>query len=153
MPSFRWEGVIGTTNYQLLVSRAGVLLADIPVGVLTNFSWSAAQPVIRPGETYAWQVEAAVPGRTSISIPGRFYVLSVKDLSELEGLEKLCRGSAVTLLALHEAWGLWDEAAQDWAEVRRLNPGNGAVSRIGSELAQRRGGGARAPSNEGDSPL
>ncbi|HXP62015.1 MAG TPA: hypothetical protein VN829_16080 [Dongiaceae bacterium] len=150
-PWFRWRGVTGATNYQFLLSRASdtSLMADIPAGVVTNFSWPAARRDLRPGETYAWQIEASVRSGTKISVPARFYVLNASELSELDGTEKLCRRSAVMMLALHESWGLWDEAVRDLEAVRGLNPGSDAVSRIGKELAHRRGGGEGVPSDTG----
>lgn len=136
-PLFRWHGIPNANDYKLVVEHSGAKFAELDSGTATNLAWSRGDPSLLPGETYLWHIETTVRGQPRFSPPATIYLLRTNQLSELQQLEADCRGSAILLTAVYESWGLFDEAANELEEIRRLNPTNQAVFRMSEQMRLR----------------
>ena len=136
-PQFRWRAVAGVTGYRLVLVRQGQQTGAVNTGPETNLVWSPKQAPLQRGEVYTWQVEAELNGELRLSQPASFFVLTTAQLKDLEQIERESAGSAAILTAVYQAFGLYEEASREWNELRRLNPANDAVTRIGESLSVR----------------
>jgi len=92
-PSFEWEKLAGATSYRVVIgdwkSHEIARSEELPAN---HTRWTPPTPLKR-GEIYAWEVEATVDGKKTLS-PGtsapqiKFRILSASSAQELEQLKK-----------------------------------------------------------------
>ncbi len=115
-PTFRWEPVAGATAYRLqLADAAGqVVFAREVDGV--SFALPA-DVVLRPDESYAWQVETSGPGGRRMANFSEFGVVAPTLVAQLAAARPAADAPVadrVRYAALLEAHGLVEEARGWW---------------------------------------
>ncbi len=115
-PTFRWEPVAGATTYRLqLADAAGQVVFSRDVDEV-SFALPAAV-VLRPDESYAWQVETSGPGGTRIANFSEFGIVAPALAAQLAAARPAADAPVadrVRYAALLEAHGLVEEARGWW---------------------------------------
>jgi hypothetical protein len=122
-PSFRWKGVEGARRYTFVLTDRDQtqVLWEGEAGTRTSLTLPEEVP-LKPGEIYAWQVEAMMEGEPRLSPWAKFWVLDEKTAAEVARWEARFRDSALLLAVLYETYGLFDEAQAQLERLKGLNP-------------------------------
>lgn len=132
-PLLRWTARVGATGYVVTLrnERTGETVSGPST---TGLSWTP-DPPLQPGETYSWQVSAAV-GRSEEVAPAppapaaRFRVVASAEAARLASLpaSHLTRGVA------YAHAGLLDEAADEFRRLAAQNPDSPLVQQFLRQL-------------------
>jgi len=82
-----------------------------------------------------WQVET---NAMAISDVGWFWVMDEASLAEVQQTERSFGRSALTLVAVYEAYGLYDDAEEQLAKLMELNPHNPQVLTMVEKIREHR---------------
>lgn len=136
-PEFRWDLPAGATGCRIrLVGVSSKLDKTSKMQPRGKDRWKPKKGVLRRGETYGWQVVAfngadqPLVAEPSDPSAVRFKVLDAESLRRVEEGEKQLNGSHLALGVLYTREGLLDDAAQQFQELRKQNPGSPAADRL-----------------------
>lgn len=136
-PVFRWSCDMAA-KFRIVVTRADTSEQVWEAGTGTETT------IVFPGElqrgkVYLWQVEAD-SRRPGISNVGWFWVMDERSLGEVLQIERSFGHSALTLAAVYEAYGLYDDAEEQLAKLLQLNPNNHEVLTMVEKVREHRQG-------------
>jgi hypothetical protein len=135
-PTLHWKGVADAPGYTVVLqdTSGNSQSVTFPVGKSEAYEIHPGYE-LRPGHTYAWQVEAhQSAGGTAISDIAYFTTLDAESLKQVAELEHQFNGSALLLTALYESRGLYDDARDQLDALARANPKSNEVARLSAGL-------------------
>lgn len=125
-PTFKWEGLDGATNYQVIIADAsGLEVANSGALPPDARSWAAIVPLKR-GEIYSWVVVAMVNGK-AITSPStsasemKFKVLEERKWQELDRLKRAA-SSHLALGIFYAKAGMLAAAEREFQILADGNP-------------------------------
>ncbi len=135
--TFRWHPVAQAERYYIIVADAHLkrIVAELEAGTRTTYPWEDAPRYLQSGQVYAWQIEAWTPEMVYISGWARFAVLPVEAEKTIQDLEHAFRRSALALLTVYLAYGLYQDAWQPLHTLEQMNPDHPVLRRIRQKIA------------------
>lgn len=128
-PTLRWAGVPRAQEYKVRVADKD----DKCVwegSTRTQTQVALPSGVLRRGQVYFWQVEAIVEGQSHLSPAAGFWVLSERELHEVEKAEQKYKGSTLVRASMYAAHGLYEEALERVEILMGMNPTSPLVQAI-----------------------
>ena len=120
-PTLSWSKVDLAESYRLRVFDAqGRVVAE----QITSKTSAAPDTALARGEIYSWRVGVRFSESDSWaeSAVAKFRLLSSQDYTSIKRVKSRLAGSHLALGAAYEAYGLYDEAADEYRALRRQNP-------------------------------
>ena len=132
-PVFRWS-CEEAAEFKIVIARAdtGEHVWEAETGTETSIIFPGE---LQRGKVYLWQVET---NAMAISDVGWFWVMDEASLAEVQQTERSFGLSALTLVAVYEAYGLYDDAEEQLAKLMELNPHNPRVLTMVEKIREHR---------------
>lgn len=122
-PILRWKQVAGVQEYKVRVAdRSDKIVWEGSVKGQTQATLPSG--ILKRGQVYFWQVEAVAGERAFLSPIAGFWVLSEKELREVEDVERRYGDSALVRASIYASYGLFEEALVQVERLMHMNPDN-----------------------------